>query len=275
MKIDEKKMELRVGMFVLAGLAITMISIIVLGGKQSVFTSVNHYQTHFEKIDGLVHGAKVALGGLQVGSVTHLSFDSASREMLVEFSVEREYAKYIRKDSSIEVVTQGVLGDKYLSLNPGDPSQTLIEDHGEIPQGKSKDLSQILSSSDQLMQRLTSTAENLDRILTAFNKGNRADVFFQSLASTSKNMSDLTAKLNDELSQMKLKSSVNHLNSILEKIDQGRGSMGAFINDPALYDDAKALVGQVNRNRIMRNLIRQTIKDNKDKATGSSSDQDQ
>ena len=32
------------------------------------------------------------------------------------------------------------------------------------------------------------------------------------------------------------------------------------------HDDAKALVGQVNRNRIMRNLIRQTIKDNKEKA---------
>ena len=58
---------------------------------------------------------------------------------------------------------------------------------------------------------------------------------------------------------------MNHLNSILEKIDQGQGTVGAMINDPGLYDDAKALVGQVNRNRIMRNLIRQTIKDNKDK----------
>ena len=39
-----------------------------------------------------------------------------------------------------------------------------------------------------------------------------------------------------------------------------------MINDPGLYDDAKALVGQTNRNRIMRNLIRQTIKDNKEKS---------
>ncbi len=79
-------------------------------------------------------------------------------------------------------------------------------------------------------------------------------------------MGELSAKLNDEVNQLKIKSAINHLNSILEKIDQGKGSIGAFINDPGLYDDAKALVGQVNRNRIMRNLIRQTIKDNKDKA---------
>jgi phospholipid/cholesterol/gamma-HCH transport system substrate-binding protein len=275
MKTDEKKMELHVGMFVLAGLAITMVSIIVLGGKQSVFTSVNHYYTHFERVDGLVHGAKVTLGGLQVGSVGKISFDSRAREMLVEFTVEREYGTYVRKDSTVEVVTQGVLGDKYLSLNPGDPGQALVDDRGEVSQGKSKDLSQILSSSDQLMQRLTSTAESLDRVLTSFNKGNRAEVFFQSLASTSKNMSELTAKLNDELSQMKLKNTVHHLNSILEKIDQGRGSMGAFINDPGLYDDAKALVGQVNRNRIMRNLIRQTIRDNKEKDSDSPQDKNQ
>ncbi len=262
MRIDEKKVEVRVGLFVLAGLAITMISIIVLGGKQSVFTSVNRYRTHFERVDGLVHGAKVTLGGLQVGAVTQISFDPATRGMQVSFSVEKEYATYVRRDSTIEVVTQGVLGDKYLSLNPGDPAQPLIEDSGEIPQGKSNDLSQIITSSDQLVQRLTSTAENLDRILTAFNRGNRAEQFFHSLATTSKNITDLTSRLNEEMSQMKLKSSVNHLNSILEKIDQGRGSMGAFINDPGLYDDAKSLVGQVNRNRIMRNLIRQTIKEN-------------
>jgi phospholipid/cholesterol/gamma-HCH transport system substrate-binding protein len=257
MKLDEKKMELRVGVFVLIGLVATMVSIIVLGGKQSILTSVNRYRTHFEKVDGLVHGAKVTLGGLQVGSVSRISFDPQTREMLVEFTVEREYANYLRKDSTIEVVTQGVLGDKYLSVNPGDPTLPAVENQGEIPQGKSKDLSQILTSSDQLVQRLTSTAENLDRILTAFNRSNRADQFFHSLATTSKNLGELTARLNEELSQTKLKSSINHLNSILEKIDQGRGSMGAFINDPGLYDDAKALVGQTNRNRIMRNHQRQ------------------
>jgi phospholipid/cholesterol/gamma-HCH transport system substrate-binding protein len=270
MKIDEKKMELRVGMFVVTGLVMTLISILVLGGKQSIFTSVNRYLAHFEKIDGLVHGAKVTLGGLQIGAVSKISFDPANREMRVEFTVEREYSEYLRKDSTIEVVTQGVLGDKYLSLNPGDPTLPVIENGGEVPQGKTKDLSQIITSSDQLVQRLTSTAENLDRILSAFNRGNRSEQFFQSLSSTTKNLGEITGKLKEEFGQMKLKSSVNHLNSILEKIDQGQGSLGAFINDPGLYDDAKALVGQVNRNRIMRNLIRQTIKDNKEKPSDPS-----
>ena len=262
----EKTLELRVGVFVLLGLALTLSAILILGGKQSVFSSHHHYSSHFAKVDGLVGGAKVVLGGLQIGNVKTVDFDPTSRDIRVNYSVETKYAQWIRTDSTIEIVTQGVLGDKYLSLNAGDPTQPEIADGGEIVQGASKDFSQLLTSSENLMAKLASTADNLDRVLTAFNKGNRSDQFFAGLAATSKNMGEVSSKLNEELSQIKLKSSINHLNSILEKIDHGQGTFGAFINDPALYDDAKALVGQVNRNRIMRNLIRQTIKDNKDKA---------
>ena len=266
MKVNESKLEMKVGGFVLAGLTLSMIAIIVLGGKQSVFTSVNHYHSHFTKIDGLVVGAKVSLGGLQIGSITQVDFDPKARDIDVHYSIEKKYAEWIRKDSSVEMVTQGVLGDKYLTLNAGDISQPMIENEGEIQLGASKDLSQLFTSSEALMLKLTSTAENLDHLLTAFNKNNRSDQLFQGLAGTAKNMGEISSKLNEEVNQIKIKSAVNHFNSILEKIDHGQGSLGAFINDPGLYDDAKALVGQVNRNRIMRNLIRQTIKDNKEKA---------
>lgn len=266
MKADEKKLELKVGIFVLSGLVLTMIGILILGGKESFFNSSNSYTTHFGKVDGLVAGAKVSLSGLQIGSVKHVVFDPKSRDIQVSYTIDREYAMYIRHDSSAEIVTQGVLGDKYLSLIAGDPTQAEIKDGGEVPEGASKDLSQLFTSSEQLMSKLNTTAGNLDRILSAFNKGNRADEFFQGLATTAKNFGEVTGKFNEELNQMKLKTAVSHLNSILEKIDHGQGTVGAMINDPGLYDDAKALVGQVNRNRIMRNLIRQTIKDNKDKA---------
>ena len=266
MKANEQKFEFKVGVFVLTGTALAMIAILVLGGKQSFFTSVNHYSSHFHKVDGLVSGAKVTLGGLQIGSVSRVSFDPKERDIVTEYAIETKYAEWIRKDSSVEIVTQGVLGDKYISLNAGDPAQPMLENGAEISTGVNKDLSQLLGSSEQLMLKLTSTADSIERVLSAFSRGNRADQFFQGLTTTTKNLSEITTKINNETEQIKVKSAINHLNSILEKIDQGQGSVGAFINDPGLYDDAKALVGQVNRNRIMRNLIRQTIKDNKEKA---------
>jgi len=264
MKAEEKKLEKKVGVFVLIGIALTLVAILVLGGKQSFFVSVNHYFSHFTKVDGLVSGAKITLGGLQVGTVTDVELDPQTRDIVVHYTIERKYQEWVRKDSSIEIVTQGVLGDKYLSLVAGDPLQPLIADGGEIIQGTSKDFSMLVNSSEKLMEKLNSMAENVDHILSTFNKGNRADQIFQGLAATSKNIGELSGKLNAEISQMKFKSAMNHLDSILEKVDHGQGSVGALINDPGLYDDAKALVGQLNRNRIVRNLIRQTIKDNKE-----------
>lgn len=265
MKSSEKKLELKVGAFVLIGVALTMSAILILGGKSNIFSSVNHYTAHFTKIDGLITGSKVAIGGIQVGTVKSVAFDGKSREILVVFTTETKYAEFVRKDSTVEIVTQGVMGDKYLSVNVGEPTSAVIEDGGDVAVGANKDLSMLFSSSERLMHQLGSTAENLDHVLSAFNRQNRSDQVFQGLSVTSKNLGEFSSKLNDD-SQFKLKSAVNHLNSILQKVDQGQGSLGAFINDPGLYDDAKALVGQVNRNRIMRNLIRQTIKENKDKA---------
>jgi hypothetical protein len=51
--------------------------------------------------------------------------------------------------------------------------------------------------------------------------------------------------------------------------------MGALINDPGLYDNVKALVGQANRNRILRNLVRQTLRDSETKEAKDAEQQQQ
>ena len=269
MKNSSVQQEKKAGLFVLIGIGLSMAAILILGGKQNFFSRSISYNSHFDKIDGLVEGAKVVLGGLQIGLVKKVDFDEKSRDILVRYEVEKKYAEWIRQDSQVEIVTQGVLGDKYLSIVSGSIDQPKIEDGGDIKPGASKDLSQLFSSSEKLMVQLQSTAEGLDNIFRAFNKGNRADSVFQGFAQASKNMGEITQKLNNDLETGKIKSSLQHLEKILEKINHGQGTLGAFINDPALYDDAKAVVGQVNRNRIMRNLIRQTIKDNKEAADKS------
>ena len=45
------------------------------------------------------------------------------------------------------------------------------------------------------------------------------------------------------------------LNSILEKVDRGEGTMGLLLNDPTLYEEVKLLVGGANRSTVVRSLI--------------------
>jgi phospholipid/cholesterol/gamma-HCH transport system substrate-binding protein len=269
MKTDEKGLEIKVGIFLTIGLALILSAILILGGQKSIFQSTRSYTSHFSKVDGLVQGAKVLMGGLLIGSVDEVDFDAEERNIVVHLSIESKYAQWVRKDSSLEIMTQGVLGDKYLSLLAGSASETEIPEGGEINAASSRDLTQLFTTSEKLVHTLGSVAVSFDRILEKFEQNGRAQRIFENLAVSTKNLGELTQKLNHDLDSSKLKSSVMHLNSILEKIDNGRGTLGAFINDPGIYDDTKALVGQTNRNRIMRNLIRQTIKESDQPGQGT------
>ena len=109
------------------------------------------------------------------------------------------------------------------------------------------------------MISLNNIAVDLDRVMRAFDKDNRADIFFQNLSASSKNFAAVSEKLNKQMDTMQLHKLVANLNGIMEKINDGTGTIGALVNDTALYDNVKSLVGGANRNRIIRNLVRKTV----------------
>jgi phospholipid/cholesterol/gamma-HCH transport system substrate-binding protein len=258
--IKNKEIEVKVGIFVAVGAALTMLAILALGSTEQLFSKQAHYSIHFPSVEGLIVGAKVVLAGVNTGTVTSIEFDGTQRDVEVKIAVNRKFMDYIRSDSYAEIATQGVLGDKMIVLHTGSPDQPMLADNSAIEPHLSKDLTQFLTKGDQLMSNLTSISGSLDHLLKTLDSGNRSDILFQGMASTAHNLSEVSSKLNQELDGIHLKKAVHNLQSILEKIDDGSGTVGALINDPSLYDDAKALFGGANRNRIVRNLIRQTVK---------------
>ncbi len=255
------EMELKVGLFVTIGVGLIMLAILMLGGANSLFTRHNTYTAHFPSVEGLITGAKVVLGGLNIGAVESVEFDTQTKNIRVELRVKRKYADLIRKDSSAEILTQGVLGDKFISLSFGSEDAAPLEPGSEITYKPTKDLAQFISKGDQLMITLNQLAGGIDRIVKQFEQGNRADTFFQGMSTTARNLGHFSAKLNEGFEVAQFNSAVRNLNEILQKVNRGNGTLGALVNDPALYDDVKSLVGGANRNRIVRNLVRKTIQD--------------
>jgi phospholipid/cholesterol/gamma-HCH transport system substrate-binding protein len=268
------EVEVKVGLLVLVGIGLIMASIIILGGTESAFTRKVPYVSHFGDIDGLIEGAKVVLGGVQVGTVEKITLDIGRHDILVRFSVAEEDASWVRKDATVMIATQGMLGDKFVSLFGGTTASPELPPGSEIPNAPSKDLTQFITSGDQLMHNLNSLAGNLDHVVKTFDYENRADTFFRGMAETSKHLSSATETLDKQLGDAKLASTMKRLDSILAKIDNGTGTLGALVNDPGLYDDAKAFVGGANQNRIVRNLVRQTIRDG-DKADADKAKKEQ
>lgn len=258
----QKKLEtdIKVGLFVSIGLGFILLAILLLGSNENLFSGKNHYTAHFANVDGLIVGAKTILGGVSVGTVEEIGLDSKTRSIRVQFSVEKKSADWIRENSTVEIATQGVLGDKYMSIQMGSDDKAVMPPGSEIQNKPSRDLMQFLSKGDQLMVSLNGIASSVDRILKTFEADNRSEIFFKGISNTAKNLSQASDKLDRELTDIQVKKAVNSLSQILDKINNGTGTIGALINDPSLYDQLTALFGGANRNRVIRNLVRQTVK---------------
>lgn len=78
---------------------------------------------HFERIDGLTNGSDVRIGGVKVGTVTRQSLDPKTYQARVEMSIQNPIK--LPKDSSAQIVSDGLLGSKYVAIIPGGDNNML------------------------------------------------------------------------------------------------------------------------------------------------------
>lgn len=115
----QKNLELAVGLFVALGL----IAFFFLAIKVSDIASIGDdkgYQVtaYFENVGGLKVRAPVTLGGVRIGRVTGIDLDSQRYEAVVTLSINPRYDR-LPEDSSASILTSGLLGEQYVSLEPG------------------------------------------------------------------------------------------------------------------------------------------------------------
>ncbi len=79
-------------------------------------------RARFVTAEGLVQGAQVQISGMKVGTVKSLQFDGETGHVLALLELRKEYENTIPKDSRVLVRTKGLLGDKYVAIDPGKPN---------------------------------------------------------------------------------------------------------------------------------------------------------
>lgn len=77
----------------------------------------------FDRIDGLNDGSDVRLSGIKVGTVVKQQLDPQTYLAVVTLSIKPEVK--LPEDSSAQISSDGLLGDKYLSITPGAEDEML------------------------------------------------------------------------------------------------------------------------------------------------------
>lgn len=86
-------------------------------------------QAKFDRIDGVLAGTDVRMSGIKVGTVTGAILDPKTYLAVVQMNIRDDIK--IPDDTSIAVSSDGLIGDKFLSMSPGG-SDDMLPDGGEI-----------------------------------------------------------------------------------------------------------------------------------------------
>lgn len=84
---------------------------------------------NFERVDGISEGSDVRLAGIKIGSITGQSLDPKTYLATVRMGIDKSVKLPV--DSSAEIVSSGLLGDKYMALVPGGAAE-MLPDGGHI-----------------------------------------------------------------------------------------------------------------------------------------------
>ena len=114
--------DLLVGLFVLAGLgAIAYLSLSV-GGLSARGPGGLTVYADFDEIGGLKPRAQVVISGVKVGQVASIALDDNYRARV---KMDLDARLKLPIDTSASIVTSGLLGDRYVSLQLGGEPETL------------------------------------------------------------------------------------------------------------------------------------------------------
>ncbi|MDO8699570.1 MAG: outer membrane lipid asymmetry maintenance protein MlaD [Rhodoferax sp.] len=122
--MQRSKNDVWVGLFVLIG----AVAILFLALQSANLLSLSFQTTYrvsakFDNVGGLKPKAAVRSAGVVVGRVENIVFDDKSFQARVTLALENRYA--FPKDSSLKILTSGLLGEQYLGIEAGADEKTL------------------------------------------------------------------------------------------------------------------------------------------------------
>jgi len=266
--------QLRVGVLVIASLAIFGLGVFFISGQIGFFSPRYTVKAYFSTAGGLREGAEVRLAGIQVGNVEHLRispYPEPDRAVEVDMRVTRAYQDQIRGDSVAVMETAGLLGDSYVDVSRGSPSQPVVQAGGMVKSSEEADIKRVVQNANDVISNLRVLSSKLNEITTQiqtgkgsmgkliydqtlYNKINDLSTHLSSLVTRVENGQGTLGKLvEDETLYTRSVATIDRLNQVLDDVQHGKGSLAKFMSDPSLFDNvnrlvtrADTLVGNIN-----------------------------
>ncbi len=127
MDTHTKKFKVRLGLFIIGGLAIFIIAIFIIGKQENLFDPVFKITTTFHNVSGLEAGSNIRYSGINVGTVDDIKIinDTTVR---VDMLIKRSVQQFIKNDCEAGIGSAGIIGDRILLITQGSEDAPLVKD---------------------------------------------------------------------------------------------------------------------------------------------------
>ncbi len=259
----------RLGLFVFLGTVLIVVSIFMIGNKESMFVQSIIIKSKFNNIEGLKSGAPVRLSGYTIGSVSSnvLSDDSVGT-VIVTMRIDQELRHFIHLDSEASIQAEGLVGKKFVSITPGSADYPVADEGSFIKSKNPMNITRIMEDSEAIIAYMKDITKDFAEIVYKVNKGNGsvgklvndAELYestVQMIQSANKDLDQISltleyiAELAHETIQSakttftEIDTAIVSIKSIVAKIDNGEGLVGEMINDTLSYDSVKVMISSL------------------------------
>ena len=235
--------EAKVGLFVLVALIILGYMSFRVGEQGFGIKKGYPVNVVFDNATGLEKDASVQIAGVEVGRVEDISLKNG--KALVRLRILPDVQ--LEKDAEAKIKAYGILGDKYVDIVPGTPGEEQILADGHIVRtGQQADIDKLLSELGVIAGDVMEVTASLRNTVGGAQGEENLRAIIDNTRAITEDLSRIVrqndAKLNlmvDNLSEAssEMRRAFATLNSIVEKIDGGEGTIGQLVENKEAFDN--------------------------------------
>lgn len=212
--------ELKIGVLFIASVAMAALLIFSVTGSKGFPWQRYPLKSRFTNVAGLAPGSPVRIAGVEVGSVTGVSFSGAAVD--VTFEVRESFRSLVTTRSEARLGSVSLLGESAVDITPATEGEPIPE-WGYVPQGKAA--AALTDMTDQASQGISELTGLIHDI-----RGGRGTV---------------GRLITDEQLFVELHRFVVTATALTDSIKSGRGSVGKLLTDPGVANALEASLKNV------------------------------
>lgn len=251
MENNKNKHSVIVGIFVLVGIIILIVTVFTLGGQKSTFERKFKVNAVFENVGGLKVGDNVWLSGVKVGVIKNIDFDK-NASVLITMNIENKVKSIIHKDSKVKVSSDGLMGNRIIIIYGGTPGSPLITSNDSLFPEKvagTNDLIETLETSSNNLITITGNLKDITNNILA-GKGTLAMLLNDS--TVPQDIKQTIAGLKRSASNFKTTSAqseimMQNLVDFSAKLQTPGTLVNDLVSDTVIFNDLKSGIAQLKK----------------------------